>query len=339
MGRCFLYGNGGSGGDIKLTVFNGTTAPANPQDNYVWIKTTASLDDLLVCGKSWPSISRAGRIWLQYEDVPSSSYQWLLRKTANVFVSIPLCGCAIANGTTWTKLEAYLYYAGEWHQFSKTFSATITVTYPAGAVCTVSNGSTTYTAPNTTGTWSCNVDSTGDWTVKATKGSQNASSVVSITSDGQSSSVSLSYDYIVFQAGGASDYSGGWTAVGYATVTKVDSEGIKVYTASSWNGAQVFSNAAFDVSNYSKLNINVIAYNSARPEASFGLSRNQPANQYWNTGGSANKTNCAATLAITSAGVKTLDISNLSGSFYFWTGEDGALSDYLGYTIGTIWLS
>lgn len=118
MGVCFLYGNGGSGGDIKLTVFNGTTAPANPQDNYVWIKTTASLDDLLVCGKSWSPSNRAGRIWLQYEDVTHSSYQWLLKKTANVFVSIPLCGCAIANGTTWTKLEAYLYYSGEWHQFS-----------------------------------------------------------------------------------------------------------------------------------------------------------------------------------------------------------------------------
>lgn len=120
MGACFLHGNGGSSGDIKLTVFNGTTAPANPQDNYVWIKTTASLDDLLVCGKTWSPSNRAGRIWLQYEDVASTSYQWLLKKAANVFVSIPLCGCAIANGTTWTKLDAYLYYSGEWHQFSST---------------------------------------------------------------------------------------------------------------------------------------------------------------------------------------------------------------------------
>ena len=53
-----------------------------------------------------------------------------------------------------------------------------------------------------------------------------------------------------------------------------------------------------------------------------------------------NKDNCAAILAITSTGVKTLDISGLSGNFYFWTGQNGTnWSGKSGFTIDRIWLS
>ena len=346
MGACFLYGSGGGSSKLDLRVFGGLTAPANPRKNDIWIETSESLDDLLVCNKSFVPTNRAGRIWIKYEDVSSTYRQWLVQGSTTPMVSLPLSGCAIGNGTTWTNITAYLRQGDFWREFSKTFSARINVTYPAGSTCTITNGSQTYTAPNTTGTWNCDVDSTGSWTVTATSGSQTASSVVSITSDGQNASVSLSYDYVIFQAGGASDYSGGWTALGYSA--SADSSGIRVYTAASWAGAQVFSSAAIDVSRYSKLNINVIAYNEARPEASFGLSRGMPNTIMWNgvdnTSGSTgntftNKNNCAAVQGITSTGVKTLDISSLSGSFYFWTGEDGALGNGLGYTIGTVWLS
>ena len=43
------------------------------------------------------------------------------------------------------------------------FSATINVTYPAGSICTATDGATTLTAPDTSGTWECIVPNAGEW--------------------------------------------------------------------------------------------------------------------------------------------------------------------------------
>ena len=47
------------------------------------------------------------------------------------------------------------------------FAATLHISYPAGAVCKATNGSTTLTAPDTSGSWDCTVDKAGTWTVTA----------------------------------------------------------------------------------------------------------------------------------------------------------------------------
>lgn len=73
------------------------------------------------------------------------------------------------------------------------FAATIAVTYPSGSTCTCSNGTTTLTAPNTTGSYTFTVPSAGTWTVKSTNGTDTAQQAVSITTNGQSASVTLSY--------------------------------------------------------------------------------------------------------------------------------------------------
>ena len=73
------------------------------------------------------------------------------------------------------------------------FTATIAVTYPAGATCTCECGSTKYTAPNTSGSHTFQVHNVGTWTVKAVSGSDTDSTSVSITSSGQSRSVELSF--------------------------------------------------------------------------------------------------------------------------------------------------
>ena len=63
------------------------------------------------------------------------------------------------------------------------FSATIHVTYPAGSTCTATNGTTTLTAPDTSGTWDCVVPNAGTWTI-AVNGKDFDS--VEITDDGMS---------------------------------------------------------------------------------------------------------------------------------------------------------
>ena len=81
------------------------------------------------------------------------------------------------------------------------FSATINVTYPAGSTCTCTDGVTTLTAPDTSGTWACIVPNVGTWTVSCTDGTKSKSADVAITTDGQSMSVTLKYILYIFKKG------------------------------------------------------------------------------------------------------------------------------------------
>lgn len=64
------------------------------------------------------------------------------------------------------------------------FSATISITYPAGSTCTVSNYKKTWTAPNTSGSWTFKANEVGYYTVKAVSGSKSKEKEVLITAEG-----------------------------------------------------------------------------------------------------------------------------------------------------------
>lgn len=79
------------------------------------------------------------------------------------------------------------------------FAATINVTYPSGSTCTATDGTTTLTAPDTSGTWACVVPNEGTWTVSSTDGDKSKSANVAITTNGQSESVTLQYILYLFK--------------------------------------------------------------------------------------------------------------------------------------------
>lgn len=92
------------------------------------------------------------------------------------------------------------------------FSATINITYPAGSTCTCSDGTTTISAPDTSGTWACIVPNAGTWTVAATDGVENTSESVSITTDGQIVAIELSYLLWLYKSGNTYNaVTGGWS--------------------------------------------------------------------------------------------------------------------------------
>ena len=102
--------------------------------------------------------------------------------------------------------------------------AFIIVDYPAGSTCTASDGTTTLTAPDTSGSWVCKVPNAGTWTITATDGTDTASTAVSITTEGQREIVTLEYRVYLFKAGDqCTDLTGGWNISGWtysgATVT------------------------------------------------------------------------------------------------------------------------
>lgn len=92
------------------------------------------------------------------------------------------------------------------------FSATINITYPAGSTCTCSDGTTTLSAPDTSGTWACIVPNAGTWTAAATDGVENTSESVSITTDGQIAAIELSYLLWLYKSGNTYNaVTGGWS--------------------------------------------------------------------------------------------------------------------------------
>lgn len=92
------------------------------------------------------------------------------------------------------------------------FSATINITYPAGSTCTCSDGTTTLSAPDTSGTWACIVPNAGTWTVTSTSGEETDSKAVTITTDGQIVSIELSYLLWLYKSGNTYNaVTGGWS--------------------------------------------------------------------------------------------------------------------------------
>lgn len=135
------------------------------------------------------------------------------------------------------------------------FSATINITYPAGSTCTCSDGTTTLSAPDTSGTWACIVPNAGTWTVTSTSGTETDSKAVTITTDGQSTSVELSYALFLFKPNAPSDIiAGEWEMPGNSAVT-AEAE-LTVKSVNNFNGNRAISartKGQIDLTEYSTL--------------------------------------------------------------------------------------
>jgi hypothetical protein len=135
------------------------------------------------------------------------------------------------------------------------FAATINITYPAGSTCTCSDGTTTLSAPDTSGTWACIVPNAGTWTATSTSETETDSKAVTITTDGQSTSVELSYALFLFKPNAPSDIiAGEWEMPGNSTVT-AEAE-LTVKSVNNYNGDRSISartKGQIDLTEYSTL--------------------------------------------------------------------------------------
>lgn len=135
------------------------------------------------------------------------------------------------------------------------FAATINITYPAGSTCTCSEGTTTLSAPDTSGTWACIVPNAGTWTVTSTSGTETDSKAVTITTDGQSTSVELSYALFLFKPNAPSDIiAGEWEMPVNSTVT-AEAE-LTVKSVNNYNGDRTISartKGQIDLTEYSTI--------------------------------------------------------------------------------------
>jgi hypothetical protein len=133
--------------------------------------------------------------------------------------------------------------------------AVIGVTYPAGSICTCSNGSKTLTTKDTSGKAMFIIPSAGTWTVKAVSGSKSKSKAVSITAEGQVETVTLTYGLYIFKNGSGltSGYSIESVSNNITSAPTVSSDTISWSGNSSSGGISVHIKPAVVLKDYTKL--------------------------------------------------------------------------------------
>ena len=275
-------GGGGSGATLVVS------SPAN-------VSVTVSKDD-----KSYTKNSGS---------LGSATFKGLSTGTWTVVIS--------GNGQTATKtIEITADYAIT----IAFFSATINITYPANSTCVVANSGGTTVASNTntgssTKTWTATVNATGTYTVTATatdSSGKTKSTTVSITTDGQSETVTLSYELVLFNNGVVSGYA--WNSSnnnGYGD-GKVSNGLIYLY-GYTWDNnivlqpgwGEIGISSAIDLSDYSTLKVRLNKIDSADGTAKIQV------------GTTALGDNTATKKVTLTAGTTTsLDISSIAGSKY-----------------------
>ena len=193
------------------------------------------------------------------------------------------------------------------------FSATINITYPAGSVCTVSNYKKTWTAPNTSGSWTFKANEVGYYTVKAVSGSKSNEEEVLITAEGQVATVTLTFEMILFDGGDNTSVTGGWaytiTNSGYGS-DDVRGDNLTVGTTLYWLPGRGWNGGGTDQKSrsgyaHTKNKIDVTKYNTIT-----AVSKHKA--------GHLTVGNASVALKV---GTVSLDISALTGSYEVRLGD------------------
>lgn len=198
------------------------------------------------------------------------------------------------------------------------FAATINITYPAGSTCTCSDGTTTLSAPDTSGTWACIVPNAGTWTAAATDGVENTSESVSITTDGQTVAVELSYYTYLFKPNtDTTNVTGGWQLNSNGSLDSAGDQLVATFT-NAYNHNRAFNVATINKIDFTEFTTLVATCkaadknNAAPRSATFAVASTQSG---FNNAGTAS-TKIASTTFSNSTNTVTIDVSGISGSYY-----------------------
>lgn len=195
------------------------------------------------------------------------------------------------------------------------FSATISITYPAGSTCTVSNYKKTWTAPDTSGSWTFKANEVGYYTVKAVSGDKSKEEEILITAEGQVETVGLAYSLLLIRNGivQANPFS-----VFNGTATTFETVGSVFRAAITKDIAAYFDNKI----DFTEINSIEIAVPGGRTAYNITFGLIAAKTSFSVSSGSEGNKNIFPTASITFIGnpltsqTKTIDVSKISGSYY-----------------------
>lgn len=205
------------------------------------------------------------------------------------------------------------------------FSAMISITYPAGSTCTVSNYKKTWTAPNTTGSWTFEANEVGYYIIKAVSGSKSREKEVLITAEGQSETITIVYETVLFDATDNTSVTGGWQQKNYVDgygTGSISNGLIQVVGSTAYGG----STSAYMVMYLTKNKIDLTEATSLKAQTStlrgdklaFVIKSANTLSGWWDdplTDGT-----CPAYTKLTASGSSnstvSVDVSNITGQYY-----------------------
>ena len=209
-----------------------------------------------------------------------------------------------------------------------TLTTIIAVTYPSGSICTCGGKK----APDTSGFALFNVKA-GTYTVECHTSDNSKSKSTSVTvadSDaGKSIPVALSYNFVLFAAG--SGLASGYTAESKTTQAYSFTDSALVFNTNRGQGLKGLITPAIDLTDFSKMLVTYkdVAYNdvSTTGKGFVGVTDKEYSN--W---GSYNSPGFSAYIRPSAGeGTQELDISGLSGNYYF-----GVSGDWFAITVTSI---
>lgn len=184
------------------------------------------------------------------------------------------------------------------------FAATINITYPAGSTCTCSDGTTTLSAPDTSGTWACIIPNAGTWTVSSTDGDKSKSADVVITTDGQTESVTLQYITYLFKDGETYDsLTGGWNGT-----VNAEKQALQLYAAAE-KTASVWTKKKVNLTDYSTM---LVTTNSNTMIGLALIITSVVPGETWNRVAETSFSHAEASTNL------SLDISKVTGEYFVW---------------------
>ena len=121
MGQCFLYGNGGGKDRYRVKVFGGTSAPANPKEGYIWVKTSYPISDYEInCwSASLPNHTMSnGFVYIYAEPTYDADRVVNVIDDKGNIIYFNFGICMQQQGSTWRKMDAFVFHNGSWMKFS-----------------------------------------------------------------------------------------------------------------------------------------------------------------------------------------------------------------------------
>lgn len=128
MGQCFLYGNGGGKDRYRVKVFGGTSAPANPKESYIWIRTSVPVSGYEINGwthflPSWQMGN--GFVYIYGEPAYDENKVINLIEDKGNVLNFNFKMCMQQQGTNWYTMDAFVYRRGSWMQFAFSWDGTL----------------------------------------------------------------------------------------------------------------------------------------------------------------------------------------------------------------------
>lgn len=262
-----------SGVRINTHIFTVDSEPTNYKVGWIWIKTSKQPVTKIAISPTQPTGPLNlvdGKIWIQDNSSTWRNPNFNFTTSSKIdFRCFP--GTVYQyDGEQWVQLDAYFAHRdGDpsvlgWHtKFSSKLVGTITVNFPAGSTvkCKDASGTRTASISSTATTCTFTIKRGCECTISATKGNQTVEKKVTISTDGQKSTVTLAFD-VTLSASKALTHKFNDTSFTLPITVTDDTSNKGYWTITTKGGYDYGAHGAVyfkdvDLTNYSKITLKI----------------------------------------------------------------------------------